>query len=101
MANNGEVRLGDWVKVTERTPRPHPQTLVITEVWEGRVEDIRATPTRAHPFERLVCFTDEHTGEVMEWYEWQVEIVPSSRRLGPPGHDEWLDGLIESLKHSS
>ena len=101
MANNGEVRLGDWVKVTEHTPRPHPQTLVITEVWEGRVEGVRLHRWSRRASDRIVCFTDEHTGEVMEWWESQVEIVSVPGRLGPPCHDEWIDGLIESLKHSS
>tara|TARA_Y100000310_G_scaffold64212_1_gene59753 strand:+ start:236 stop:538 length:303 start_codon:yes stop_codon:yes gene_type:complete len=99
MANNGEVRLGDWVKVTASCGH-HACALAIGEVWEGRIEGIRLHRWSRRASDRIVCFTDEHTGEVMEWYEYQVEIVPSSSRLGPPGHDEWLDGLIESLKHS-
>jgi len=111
MAEAMTVVVGDWVKVTERAitfTRPHPQTRVVTEVWEGKVTDIKTAGIgceencgrvgcACEETEFLVCFTDENSGEMMEWYEWQVEIIR------PPVSKGWflqVNELIESLKHS-
>ena len=113
----GTVVVGDWVKVTEQALGEGSDPTV-TEVWKGRVTDIKTawigcedavdgpcvsdathevTPA-CEETEFLVCFTDENSGEMMEWYEWQVEIIR------PPVSKGWflqVDELIESLKHLS
>ena len=114
----GAVVVGDWVKVTERARKEEAWDPTVTEVWKGRVTDIKTawigcedavdgpcvsdathevTPA-CEETEFLVCFTDENSGEMMEWYEWQVEIIR------PPVSKGWflqVDELIESLKHLS
>ena len=105
----GAVVVGDWVKVTERARKEEAWDPTVTEVWEGKVTDIKTawigceeaddcTSACKEETEFLVCFTDENSGEMMEWYEWQVEIIR------PPVSKGWflqVDELIESLKHLS